>query len=402
MNNAFSYIAVGIDGRKRKGTVLANSEVDAFATLRAQQLTPLELHFTAPKTQIPTKQNTKGQSSRRLKSQDIEDLLGRLAVLLRAGTDIRTALSILGDDTSTLRAMSTKILSGSTVEAAIAPVFAKSDGHLSAVIATGEVRGDLPSGLEAAAKILATRRQVQQQLFEALSYPSFVFVSAMGALSVILLVVVPAIAPLLEDSGQAMPGYFQVIVWLSEGLQVWGIYLAGFILLSAVLMLLAYRYGGLKRPVEAWLLDGPLGGIIVSIIFGAYARTLGEMLARGASLNDALRLSQKSLPFSVARERTDTIAGAVRQGRLLSEGLRLVKAFPHAIIRLCEVGEISGSMGPMLAQGGEREEALALKKIEKVSKILGPGLIVVLGALIGLIMGGVLTALTDIGSVSGG
>jgi len=65
------------------------------------------------------------------------------------------------------------------------------------------------------------------------------------------------------------------------------------------------------------------------------------------------------------------------------------------------VGEASSALGAMLAKAGEREEAAALSRIDKLAKLLGPILIMALGALIGGLMAGVLTALTDIGSVSG-
>ncbi len=55
----------------------------------------------------------------------------------------------------------------------------------------------------------------------------------------------------------------------------------------------------------------------------------------------------------------------------------------------------------MLVKAGSREELQGLAKIDKVSKILGPALIVALGALIGGLMAGVLTALTDIGGAAG-
>jgi type II secretory pathway component PulF len=55
----------------------------------------------------------------------------------------------------------------------------------------------------------------------------------------------------------------------------------------------------------------------------------------------------------------------------------------------------------MLLKAGEREEGQALARIDKLAKLLGPLLIVALGGLIGGLMGGVLTALTDIGAMTG-
>jgi type II secretory pathway component PulF len=102
-----------------------------------------------------------------------------------------------------------------------------------------------------------------------------------------------------------------------------------------------------------------------------------------------------------ARRRLDILTTFVRQGHRLSEALRQVERFPEPVIRLCEVGEASSSLGAMLVKAGEREELQGLARIDKVSKILGPALIVTIGALIGGLMASVLTALTDIGGVAG-
>jgi type II secretory pathway component PulF len=81
--------------------------------------------------------------------------------------------------------------------------------------------------------------------------------------------------------------------------------------------------------------------------------------------------------------------------------LRQVAGFPLPVVRLCEIGEASGTLGSMLLKAGEREEGQALARIDKLAKLLGPLLIVALGGLIGGLMGGVLTALTDIGAMTG-
>src|SRR6185437_6307562 len=114
--------------------------------------------------------------------------------------------------------------------------------HLRGLILAGEARGDLAAGLDAAALVLATRRKIRQQLFEALSYPAFVFVTAIGALCVILLVVVPAIAPLLSDTGHPLPVYFRVIMFLSSALQQGWSYIATGLAVLALAAYFGWRY----------------------------------------------------------------------------------------------------------------------------------------------------------------
>lgn len=402
---SFVYKAVQIDGKARQGVISARTEAEVFARLRADNLSPVAIRPARTKT------SGNGTLKRWLAAAtgrgsamgvgELEELFTSLAVLLRAGADIRTALSVLSGESEALREVSQAILGGASLDNAFAPVIPPSAAHLRGLILAGEARGDLAAGLDAAALVLATRRKIRQQLFEALSYPAFVFVTAVGALCVILLVVVPAIAPLLTDTGHPLPVYFRVIMFLSSALQEgWSYIVTGL----AVLALAAYfgwRYWGLKAWLEAWLLRGPLGGIARGLVFGGFARTLGDALQSGAGVTDALRLCQRSVGNAAARKRLENVATQVRQGSRLSDALRQVEGFPRPVIRLCEVGEASSTLGAMLARAGEREEAQALSRIDKLSKLLGPLLIMALGGMIGALMGGVLTALTDIGGVAG-
>ena len=203
----FAYRAVGTDGKTRRGEVTANSEVDAFARLRGDNLSPSSLKIVENRSAAEDSVRRFLPGRKRMSEAEIEALLGSLAILLRAGADIRTALNVLADDRPELKAVTQKILGDASVELSLSPMFTRANAHLGALIAAGEVRGDLPSGLEAAASVIATRRKIRQQLFEALSYPAFVFVTAIAALFVILLVVVPAIAPLLSETDHEMMGW---------------------------------------------------------------------------------------------------------------------------------------------------------------------------------------------------
>lgn len=399
---SYRYKAVQPNGRPCQGQVLASSEADAYARLKADNLSPLSIRPVAQSVSAGQKARHWGLSVRKgLTDQDLEDIFRNLAVLLRAGADIRTALGVLGQETGAVRQVSQAILGGSSLDLALASVIPAPLAHLRGLIAAGEARGDIASGLDSAANVLAMRRKIRQQLFEALSYPAFVFVSAVAAISIILLIVVPAIAPLLQDGGQKLPIYFSIIFAVSLGLQNgWPFLLAG-IAVIVVAIGLGWRFGGLRAWLDRWLLNGPVGSFARPLVFGSYARALGESLQSGASIIEALRLCQRSLANGEARKRTEIVTTMVRQGRTLSEALRQVAGMPQPIIRLCEVGEASSTLGAMLMRGGEREEAGALARIDKSSKLLGPLLIMALGALIGGLMAGVLTALTDIGTASG-
>ncbi len=114
-------------------------------------------------------------------------------------------------------------------------------------------------------------------------------------------------------------------------------------------------------------------------------------------MSDALKLAIRSVRSPLARKRLEPAAQAVREGRAFSEVIARVSGFPQSIARLAVIGEASGAVGPMMARAGKLEEDAALRRIEAAGRLLGPAVIVGLGAMIGLLMGGLLTGVTHIG-----
>ena len=68
------------------------------------------------------------------------------------------------------------------------------------------------------------------------------------------------------------------------------------------------------------------------------------------------------------------------------------------IVRMARVGEQSGALGRMLEQSGEVEELAAVRQLDRLTKWLGPALIVILGAVIGSVMAALLAAVAGIGA----
>jgi type II secretory pathway component PulF len=136
------------------------------------------------------------------------------------------------------------------------------------------------------------------------------------------------------------------------------------------------------------------------MIYGGFAIALGGILAAGAPVSDALRLSLRAVRSGLARKRLEPVAQAVRQGETLSVALARVQGFPDAIGRLVVIGEESGALGPMLVRSGRLAEQAALRRVEAAGQVLGPVMIVMLGGLIGLLMAGLLSGVTGLGDVA--
>jgi type II secretory pathway component PulF len=263
-----------------------------------------------------------------------------------------------------------------------------------------ELVGDLPGGLRRAGDLLEGRIKLREQLVSALSYPLFVLVSTIAAALMILLLVVPTLAPLVDDAGGERPLILGSLITVSDLLRAQMPVFLGLIGAMIAGLTAAGRAGLLAGPVDRFLHEGPPRKVMSALTFGGFAIALGGMLASGAPMTDALRLAIRGVNSEVSRRKLEPVATAVRQGHSLSVALQGVRGFPGAITRMAAVGEATGALGAMLARAGRLEEASGLKRIDAVARLLGPALIVVLGGLVGLLMAGLLSGVTELGQAA--
>lgn len=403
--SAFAYVAADAAGRRVKGQVAAISEVAAFERLKRDGLSPIRI---APAKAGVAAGATRSGTNRRsgLSEREIADFLADLAALLGAGADMRAALAILGARSgqnavrSLSKSLAQEISGGAALDQAFSRHLGGDHAFVGALVAAGEAAGDLPGGLQRGADMLASRIRLRDQMVSTLSYPAFVFASTLVAIGVILLFVVPSLAPLVEDAGASPPVTLAIMMAASNALRDNGLLLAAVAAIIAVATAVLGAGGALTAPSERLLLDGPARRTAAGLVFGGFAIALGNMLAAGAPMSDALRLSIRSVRSGVARARLEPVAQAVRQGEMLSAALARVKPFPDTVVRLAAVGEASGALGPMLARAGKIEEDAAIRRIEAIGRVLGPALIVCLGGLIGLLMAGLLSGVSQFGQAA--
>ena len=88
----FQYVAINAAGQRVKGSVSARSDGGAFEKLKREGLSPLTIRAS---------RGSVAQTARRqtLSDRDGAEFLSSLAVLLKAGADMRASLAILGSRT---------------------------------------------------------------------------------------------------------------------------------------------------------------------------------------------------------------------------------------------------------------------------------------------------------------
>jgi len=395
----FHYVARDQSGAKVRGEMAGASAEAVFSRLRSGGLMPLKVQ--------PLKVTTRPTlAAARLGDRDLAAFLSNLSALLAAGADIRSCLAIIGGKGASAalqrvsRETARAVSGGDSLEQAVSRWLTGGQTFVAALIAAGDSASDLPGALERGAEILRGRIALRDQLVSVLSYPAFVFVTAIAAFLVILTLVIPSIAPLAETPGAHPSLALRLMLALSEGLRSHAWILLALILVFVASLVAAAVTGRLVLWLDRLAMDGPARRTAAQIAYGGYAIALGGILAAGAPMSEALRLALRGVRSQTARERLSNVAGTVRQGEALADVLGRVPYFPEPIIQMALIGQEAGQLGQMLLRSGRLEEQAALQRIEAVSRLIGPALIVGLGALIGLMMAGLLSGVSGLGEAA--
>ncbi len=130
-----------------------------------------------------------------------------LALLLKAGARLDDALELLASDTDVgrLRPVVAKlraaILSGENFASAVAAHPELFPAMYVALVRVGEVSGTLDQVLEMLGTERARSEQMRRKLTDAMQYPAFVLVAAVGVMLFFILFVLPQFSTVLQDFG---------------------------------------------------------------------------------------------------------------------------------------------------------------------------------------------------------
>jgi type IV pilus assembly protein PilC len=322
----------------------------------------------------------------------------QLAALLRAGVPLLQSLDMLSRSlpylalSEVMQQVHNDLASGMALHDALAQHPAQFSGLYISMVQAGESAGILDTMMERLALTLEKNEALRSRVRSALIYPTAVLGVAIAVLALILVFVVPVFEDVFKSFGADLPWATQMVVALSGGLSSSGPMVLVFVLLG----LGWWRSSSQKTKDSAtpmrlwqdrWLLKLPvIGGLLETAVVARWAQTLSALLAAGVPLAEALGPVAQACDQAVYGRLTWQLQRQVAQGSRLSEGLAQSGRFPTMVVQLCATGEETGSMDHLLARAGALMESELDDRVNGLSSLLEPLIIVVLGGLIGGIL----------------
>jgi len=338
------------------------------------------------------------------------EFLSNISMMLRSGMTLTTALeegastSERPDFESDITDMITDIQGGAAFSEAADKyryIFPKTVIYL---IRMGEETGRLDEMLQDASDHLKRIQNIISDTKQALLYPSFVFIAMGGGVIFWFYYVVPKILSLFKEMDVTLPSLTIFLLRISEFIQnhflsiVLGLALAVFIVVTA--------YKGnrkVKRTTDALLLKLPLSSTIISASTMAFITEYFSLLMKaGIDILQSMTILKESIKNEIYREKLGEVRDGLARGEGIADSFRDVLIFPLFVIRMINVGELSGTLPEQLAHIAEDYRNKLSVLVATIGKMIEPIVLVVAGAMFAIIIAGLFLPIYDLVSRVGG
>lgn len=388
----FEYEAVNARGEERRGRIQAADARAAASQLRQQQLFPVSVEPAREAGGLNREIDLGVLTAwRGVAAQDLIFWFRQLSFILRAGMPMVEALQISATQTTSARLrkvieqMLVAIQSGSALSQAMAghpKVF-----HPLAVklVVAGEQSGNLDTIVGRLADHMEKKEALRSQTKTAMIYPAIVVLAAIGVATFLVTRIIPQFARFLLGRGKPLPPSTQLLIDISNFVMAYGFYLLAGIAMAVLLVVVAYRRPAGRYYLDSLMLKVPVLGS--TILAGAMAQmtwSLSMLLRSGLTVLDGLRTVSGVVGNRVISEKLMEGAGQILAGRDLASSIRHA-AIPTLVTQMITVGERTGTLDAVLHELAGYYEQLQAMRIKRMSNLLEPAMILVIGVIVGFV-----------------
>ncbi|HEY3897322.1 MAG TPA: type II secretion system F family protein [Chthoniobacter sp.] len=403
----FHYRARNFDGAVIDGSVTTSSRATAIAMVEALGAIPISIRSNdapAPAaqtgTQAPDKPGeTSLGSSDRLSFKHQNLFTEQLAHLLGAGLTLDESLGILAQRLRHpgLRSLSQNLhkalVDGRSLSQALAEyprIFSPLYVNL---VSAGEASGALPKILMRLSEHLSTLQGLRDKVQGALVYPMVLVVAGIGLIVTFMTVMVPRITSFFSGTGQPLPAATQLLININQAIvhYWWAVPVGGFLGYGAYRAITQSADGRLAWDTMMWRI--PVFSRITRYrFFVQFSQTLGTLCENGLTMLRALELLEEISGNAYVRARTQAARQAVIDGAALSVALRAQNLFPELFLDMVAVGEQTGRLAETMLHITTVYDRELNKQVEFVTTLIPPMVMVVIAAVVGLVVYGIMSA----------
>ena len=391
----YKYKGITKTGKSAKGSIEASNMDEAKRKLKSQGIFYENIS--------PTKEITElNFSKREMSGPQLSSFAKELSSYLSSGMAILTAIRLIEDQhqkekkyASFLASLRTMIEEGKSLYHALNTqnIYSMPDFFLQSINVASQ-GGKMVPVLIQMGDFFSTQAKVKKQVSNALAYPMFIFVVAIGMVGFLITFVVPKITGIFEDTGQELPGITQFVLGISDFLSAHYIALIVGFVAVIVAFKMAYKYvHGFTKVYDAFVLKVPIiGELVQNHELGRFSYILSLMLDSGVSYAHAVKLATTTFSNTSFQDTFKEAAEKVIEGNKLSHALQRIKGtkpkrnFMQALALGEESSEVSNILSNIASLYREEND----DKLKLLLSLLEPFMMLFIGGVVGVIVSAML------------
>lgn len=321
----------------------------------------------------------------------------QLALLLDSGMPTHAALQLVAKQTanpmlaSAVTQIADDVSGGSSLSAAMQQhpnVFSVSYTRL---VEASEGGGYLSKVLLQLQRADERNQALRNTLVSAFTYPIILLVFSFAVVIFVLVYVFPKFSKLFAGLGDNLPATTKVLMSISDILiNHWMLTLLVVAALIAGFEAWRNSAGGRALFDRAKLSLPGIRTIYQRFYMSQVMRVMGLSISNGVSVVDTLESCRESIANEQLRAQYATIGQRVQEGGRLSDAFRQIDSVPQLAKEMITTAEESGNLGPVATRIASYYEDELNRLLESFSKIAEPVMLIVMGAVVGLIVSSLL------------
>ena len=397
----FTYTALDAEGNERQGTIDAVNMDIAIAALQRRGLV---ISGIDP-AEKPTLFSTRLSFFDRVTNADIVMLSRQITTLFEAQVSALRAFRLLAAEARTpalgekLTAIGNDLQSGSTISAALAKHPEVFSAFYVNMVRAGEETGKLDETFSFLAEYLDRNFELTQKARNALVYPAFIMTTFVVVMTLMMTLVIPQLAGMLEEVGQSLPVYTKIVIGLSQFMTRY-IFLILILLAAGGIFLFRFSRTAHGREIlsRARLEMPAIGGIYRKIFLSRIADNLSTMLRSGIQVLRGLEITGLVVGDAFYEKVLAESATDVKGGMPLSEALRKHPEIPGIVVAMVKIGEETGNMSKILETMARFYRREVNNAVDTLVGLIEPLMIVVLALGVAVLLASVLLPIYNIAS----
>lgn len=394
----FRYTAVTDKGEKREGVIEAVNRDLALVGLQRRGLI-----VTSVRSEDEAKKWFEITIFEKVPMKQIVILSRQMSTLFEAQVSALKAFSLLANNTENkllarkLNQIVSDLQAGSSIAGALSKhsdIF--SDFYVNMVRA-GEESGKLTQVFEFLADYLDRQYALTSKTKHALVYPAFVIGIFFVVMTLMFTVVVPKLSAIIKESGQDIPFYTKIVMWISNFLVNYGIFFLIFVVagIGYVIYLSRTKFG--KKFIDEIKLEIPIvGNLLRTVYLARIADNMDTMLSAGIPIVRSIEITSNVVGNKRYQVIMKEAMESVKAGKAFSQALEVHEEIPKIMPQIIRVGEETGSMGSILKMLAKFYKREVDEAVDTLVGLIEPFMIISLGLGVGLLLVSVLVPIYNI------